>query len=589
MATVLQSLYSAYKKLFPGGVGTPAVPDPGQPIGTAYIAPILYTLDEQQNMLDGQLLIGASAVGAIANPSAALTLTPTTGGSLTPGTYQVAITYKNVYGQTQVGTSTASITLGSGETAIHIAALTLPAGATGVNRYVSDAAGSITLRLQSTASNGNTYDVTSLPGDTADTPPGSNTTASNNHAEKGTPGAGTGLSVTLGPGSFVYAYDPSGPVDQNGQPMLNFVLESMADVDFPDPTANTGRIIYGTTTQTPYYCDGSTWAPFAAGGTLSDASSSTKGIVKLTQDFGGTADSPKVTGLQGRAVDSAAPTNGQVLGWDSTASKWKPVAGASSNATSIRGHNVSTTAPTAGQALVSNGTSYVPTDIVSSAGNATYLQGRPIASTAPSSGQALVWDGSNYVPGDVVSSAGNANSIGGFTVATDTPADGDVLTWVDADSAWKPQAPSGGGGSGLAVQMVNLDPGSITAVSAFNTIPIPLDTVDFDPAGFWSSGDPTKLTVPAGQGGVYFAQAKLQLTTDPTTPQTWLHFSINGTGIDASITLDSNGNDNSHSKISYLLTLAAGDYVELMCRNQNSGGSPQGFTDRVIFSMHKVA
>lgn len=54
------------------------------------------------------------------------------------------------------------------------------------------------------------------------------------------------------------------------------------------------------------------------------ASGSQPGLVQLANDLGNTAALPKVIGLQGRGVDSASPTNGDVLTWDSGSSKWKP-------------------------------------------------------------------------------------------------------------------------------------------------------------------------------------------------------------------------------------------------------------------------
>lgn len=56
------------------------------------------------------------------------------------------------------------------------------------------------------------------------------------------------------------------------------------------------------------YIDGYTSVP--------DATSSVKGILKLTTDLGGTAALPNVVGLQGRSVSNTAPTTNQVLGWN---------------------------------------------------------------------------------------------------------------------------------------------------------------------------------------------------------------------------------------------------------------------------------
>lgn len=54
------------------------------------------------------------------------------------------------------------------------------------------------------------------------------------------------------------------------------------------------------------------------------ATATAEGVVKLAQDIGGTADLPKVTGLQGVAVSTTAPTDGQVLEYVAVDSKWEP-------------------------------------------------------------------------------------------------------------------------------------------------------------------------------------------------------------------------------------------------------------------------
>ena len=58
--------------------------------------------------------------------------------------------------------------------------------------------------------------------------------------------------------------------------------------------------------------------------TINDASTTVKGIVKLAGDIAGTATSVRVTGLQGKAVSATAPTNGQVLTFNSSLNLWNP-------------------------------------------------------------------------------------------------------------------------------------------------------------------------------------------------------------------------------------------------------------------------
>lgn len=61
--------------------------------------------------------------------------------------------------------------------------------------------------------------------------------------------------------------------------------------------------------------------------TIPDATSSVKGVIKLTGDLGGTAASPLVTGLRGFPISSVPPTTNYVLTWNG--STWTPAANTS--------------------------------------------------------------------------------------------------------------------------------------------------------------------------------------------------------------------------------------------------------------------
>lgn len=66
--------------------------------------------------------------------------------------------------------------------------------------------------------------------------------------------------------------------------------------------------------------------PYTSSANTNLASGSKPGLVQLANDLGNTADSPKVVGLQGRAIDSASPSDGYVLTWNNSSSKWEPAA-----------------------------------------------------------------------------------------------------------------------------------------------------------------------------------------------------------------------------------------------------------------------
>jgi hypothetical protein len=413
MGFTLNGLLSILRKFSPGTSGTPSAPSTGDPIGDANIGPALIALDYSLQLQNGQILMGATGTTALSNPTTGPTLTPSTGGSLATGAYDVAYSYKNTYGETLASSHT-TITLTSGQTRIVVTAITPPAGTT-VNWYITDPGGS-TLKLHSNNS-GAGFNINSVSG-TSGTAPSSNSTASYDHAEKGTPTGSNGIAIIVSPGGLGIDYNPTAHNDQNGFYLKRLRIENFVDASLPTLTSgDKGRLAFGSTTNQLNVWDGSTWIPLGAS---TGASGAAGGDLSLTYP------NPKVVKLQGRPLSSAAPTIGYTWVWDG--SQWAPAAGASSNATSIRGKNVSTTAPVLGDIFVFNGTSWVPTANVSSSGNATIINGIPVVGT-PTAGQILVFDGTNLVPGDIISVDGNATTIAGFPVDTSTPTSGQAYVF----------------------------------------------------------------------------------------------------------------------------------------------------------------
>lgn len=136
---------------------------------------------------------------------------------------------------------------------------------------------------------------------------------------------------------------------------------------------------------------------------VQDATGTIKGILKLTQDFGGTADLPKVTGLQARPVSALAPTNSQVLTWNNGLSVWEPQTPSNSFTASLdlSGTNVA-------QTVVG-------------------IQGRSVFSAAPANGAVLEWITANnrWEPtSSVISLTINATN---NTITDTSIAAGDIL------------------------------------------------------------------------------------------------------------------------------------------------------------------
>lgn len=105
-------------------------------------------------------------------------------------------------------------------------------------------------------------------------------------------------------------------------------------------------------------------------------------------DLGGTYPDPEVTRIRGRAIHTAAPTDGQVYRWVGVNSRWEVA---------------TLTAPPTGAA------------------------GGDLAGTYPDPGVA---------------------QIRGRLVHTTAPTDGQVYSWVAANNRWEPTTPSAGGGGG---------------------------------------------------------------------------------------------------------------------------------------------
>lgn len=114
-----------------------------------------------------------AGVPNVTNPSVIPTLTAISGSTaLAAGTYTIGYTFTTIWGETLISpTSTVTITAGQ---AIQVSAIAPPFGATGVNYYLSIAAGSSTVALDLSGT-GAQLNLISLPSNSAITPPVSNT------------------------------------------------------------------------------------------------------------------------------------------------------------------------------------------------------------------------------------------------------------------------------------------------------------------------------------------------------------------------------------------------------------------------------
>lgn len=97
------------------------------------------------------------------------------------------------------------------------------------------------------------------------------------------------------------------------------------------------------------------------------------------------------------------------------------------------------------------------------------------------------------------------------------------------------------------------------------------DTALADPLGFWAVGTPTKLTVPAGFGGVYIVNATVQFTAHADAAMRQVQFQVNGSIIATDAKPALNSATDPTSFISTLVFgLSPGDFVQVFLQ-QKSG------------------
>jgi len=128
---------------------------------------------------------------------------------------------------------------------------------------------------------------------------------------------------------------------------------------------------------------------------IPDATTTTKGAVKLAGDISGTANSVLVTGLRGFPVDSTPPTTNYVLTWMGSSWQPQPITGSFSFAGDVTG--------TAAATVV------------------VKINGKPVTSTTPNTNDGLIWTGATWAPVHVIpTGTGFVHATGGAIDAAST-------------------------------------------------------------------------------------------------------------------------------------------------------------------------
>jgi hypothetical protein len=177
-------------------------------------------------------------------------------------------------------------------------------------------------------------------------------------------------------------------------------------------------------------------------------------------DVGGSLGSLMVTGLQGRAISTTAPANGQVLVWNSGASQWQPQAGAGAVST-VFGRTGVVTAQS-GDYSFSQISGAVTDSQVGAGISAAKLGAGTVGNTAfghlanvtsdlqtqlnskVGAASALTGDLSGTLASTIVS------GIQSRAISATAPKNGQVLAWNAMNSRWEPQNASAAGAGGYS-------------------------------------------------------------------------------------------------------------------------------------------
>ncbi|MHC4239466.1 MAG: hypothetical protein ACYSUC_06885 [Planctomycetota bacterium] len=107
-----------------------------------------------------------------------------------------------------------------------------------------------------------------------------------------------------------------------------------------------------------------------------------------------------------------------------------------------------------------------------------------------------------------------------------------------------------------------------------NSIYVPWDAADINEGDMWDVANPTRLTIPAGEGGHYLVGGSVSWAKDSGNAEAYLYFSVNRSRFKLWQVLDPDqAGEWAGSGIYLLYDLSAGEYIEFYF-GPGSGGIP---------------
>jgi len=302
-------------------------------------------------------------------------------------------------------------------------------------------------------------------------------------------------------------------------------------------------------------------------------------------DLSGTYPNPSVDGLQGRALASTAPSDGQVLKWSTANNRWEPandVGGGS-------GDNWGTQVVEHGSTLTGNGTSGSPLDVATGGVGSTQVADNSLTAADLSVNVVSSVDGVTNDGGDIDLVAGSGISItpndAANTITITNTGDGDNSTTNEALTISDGTDSEALGGQTLTVSGSGIV--SADYVPATNTL-----TISASADGDGSATNEGTLGVSAGTGTTAVITSNTSGATGVTiTASTGLSISETTSSNGGTITLTNTGDTNAGDDLTTATTFSGdvtGTYNATVVGDNSHNHDATTITTNIVSSLDGV-